>query len=248
MRESPVLVETREQLRIVRLNRPHVKNAIDLEMVEALHEICRQVEEHPSVVVFIGNGNDFAAGADVTELSKRGREEALQGINSRLFERIHRLPLPTIALVDGYALGGGAELSYACDLRIATTRARFGNPEPALGILAAAGAAWRLKELIGESFASQILLAGEVIDAEKAERSGLVLQVVDPSQLEDAGVALAERIIERSSLAVRLTKSAMHAPPVAHPLVDELTQAILFEHPDTAFRMERFLQRQSGVE
>ena len=82
------------------------------------------------------------------------------GINSRLFDRIARLPLPTVAAVDGYALGGGAELAYACDIRLASPAAVFGNPEPGLGILAAAGACWRLGELVGRSVAKQVLLGG----------------------------------------------------------------------------------------
>src|SRR6185312_1397756 len=97
-----------------------------------------------------------------------GRDQALQGINSRLFDRIARLPMPTVAAVDGYALGGGAELAYACDVRLASPAAVFGNPEPGLGILAAAGACWRLAELTGRSVAKQILLGGYQVDAEAA--------------------------------------------------------------------------------
>ncbi|MFC7586545.1 enoyl-CoA hydratase/isomerase family protein [Nonomuraea antimicrobica] len=132
-----------------RLNRPEVRNAIDRELVDALHAACAAVEEEPRIVLLVGEGTTFAAGADIAQLRERGRDDALRGINSKIFDRIHRLPMPTVALLDGYALGGGAELAYACDFRIGTPRTRIGNPETGLGILAAAGAAWRLAELVG---------------------------------------------------------------------------------------------------
>src|SRR3954468_15007564 len=146
-------------------------------MVHELHEVCSSLEERPRLLLLTGDGGTFAAGADIGELRDRGREQALQGINSRLFERIARLPMPTLAAVDGYALGGGAELAYACDLRLASPTAVFGNPEPGLGILAAAGACWRLRELLGASVAKQVLLAGRRLGAEDAVRLGLVTEI-----------------------------------------------------------------------
>src|SRR5258708_39755228 len=106
-------------------------------MVRELHEVCAALEERPRLLLITGDGGTFAAGADIAELRERGRDEALRGINSRLFDRIARLPLPAVAAVDGPALGGGAELAYACDLRLATPAASFRHPEPCLSILAA---------------------------------------------------------------------------------------------------------------
>uniref|UniRef100_UPI0036A581D3 enoyl-CoA hydratase/isomerase family protein n=1 Tax=Actinomadura viridis TaxID=58110 RepID=UPI0036A581D3 len=229
-----------------RLNRPEARNAIDREMVDALHEACAAVEEEPRVVLLTGEGPAFAAGADIAQLRARNRDDALRGINSKIFDRIHRLPMPTIALVDGYALGGGAELAYACDFRIGTPRTRIGNPETGLGILAAAGAAWRLAELVGEPLAKEILLAGRVLTADEAHAVRLLNEVVEPGDLLAAGHRLADRVTAQAPLATRLMKAVFHAPRDAHPLVDDVAQAILFETEDKHARMTAFLERRQG--
>ncbi|MER6508448.1 enoyl-CoA hydratase/isomerase family protein [Nonomuraea sp. NPDC001636] len=238
-----LIVEEGADRVVWRLNRPQVRNAIDRELVAALHEACAAVEDEPRVVLLTGEGTTFAAGADIAQLRDRDRDDALRGINSRIFDRIHRLPMPTIALVDGYALGGGAELAYACDFRIGTPRTRIGNPETDLGILAAAGAAWRLAELVGEPLAKEILLAGRVLTAEEARAVHLLNDVVDPEDLLAAGHRLADRIAARAPLATRLTKAVFHAPRAAHPFVDDLAQAVLFETEEKHARMTAFLDR-----
>ncbi|MGW2157392.1 enoyl-CoA hydratase/isomerase family protein [Nonomuraea sp. NPDC001699] len=238
-----LIVEEGADRVVWRLNRPQVRNAIDRELVAALHEACAAVEEEPRVVLLTGEGTTFAAGADIAQLRDRDRGDALRGINSRIFDRIHRLPMPTVALVDGYALGGGAELAYACDFRIGTPRTRIGNPETDLGILAAAGAAWRLAELVGEPLAKEILLAGRVLTAEEARAVHLLNDVVEPEDLLAAGHRLADRIAARAPLATRLTKAVFHAPRAAHPFVDDLAQAVLFETEEKHARMTAFLDR-----
>ena len=240
---SPLLVERREDRMVIRLNRPEVRNAIDLTMVEALHEVCAELEAHPQVAILTGTGGTFAAGADIGQLRGRRRDDALAGINSKIFSRILDLPMPVIGLIDGYALGGGAELAFACDFRIGTPATKIGNPEPGLGILAAAGAAWRLRELVGEPRAKEILLAGRTLQADEARSIGLLNDVVDPEELEAAGEALADRIASFAPLAVRLTKSAFHAPREAHPLIDNVAQAVLFETDEKFARMDAFLAR-----
>ncbi|GGS91778.1 enoyl-CoA hydratase/isomerase family protein [Nonomuraea spiralis] len=238
-----LIVEEGADRVVWRLNRPQVRNAIDRELVAALHEACAAVEEEPRVVLLTGEGTTFAAGADIAQLRERDRGDALRGINSRIFDRIHRLPMPTVALVDGYALGGGAELAYACDFRIGTPRTRIGNPETDLGIIAAAGAAWRLAELVGEPLAKEILLAGRVMTAEEARAVHLLNDVVEPEDLLAAGHRLADRITARAPLATRLTKAVFHAPRAAHPFVDDLAQAVLFETEEKHARMTAFLDR-----
>lgn len=240
---SPLLVERRDDRMVIRLNRPEVRNAIDLTMVEALHEVCAELEAHPQVAILTGTGGTFAAGADIGQLRERRRDDALAGINSKIFSRILDLPMPVIGLIDGYALGGGAELAFACDFRIGTPATKIGNPEPGLGILAAAGAAWRLRELVGEPRAKEILLAGRTLQADEARSIGLLNDVVDPEELEAAGEALADRIASFAPLAVRLTKSAFHAPREAHPLIDNVAQAVLFETDEKFARMDAFLAR-----
>ncbi|XVV09319.1 enoyl-CoA hydratase/isomerase family protein [Actinoplanes sp. CA-131856] len=224
---------------VVTLRRPEARNAINAAMVGELHEVCASLEERPRLLLLTGDGGTFAAGADIGELRKRGREQALQGINSRLFDRIARLPLPTVAAVDGYALGGGAELAYACDIRLASPSAVFGNPEPGLGILAAAGACWRLRELAGASVAKQVLLAGRRLDADDALRFGLVSEVVPAGDLLKRAHELLDRMARSGQLALRLTK--LVADGGGHPLTDDLAQAILFESAEKAERMDAFL-------
>ena len=228
---------------VVPLARPEVRNAIDHQMVNELHAVCDLLENRPRVLLLAGKGGNFAAGADVSQLRERRRDDALRGINSALFDRIHRLPMPVVGLLDGYALGGGAELAYACDFRIGTPRVRVGNPEPGLGILAAAGATWRLRELLGEPVAKEILLAGRILDAEEALALRLINEIAQPDKLLEVGNGWADRITRQAGLAVRLTKAAFHAPRDAHPYLDDLTQAVLFETDEKQARMTAFLER-----
>ncbi|MEU7855987.1 enoyl-CoA hydratase/isomerase family protein [Nonomuraea sp. NPDC049141] len=238
-----LIIEEAADRVVWRLNRPEVRNAIDRELVSALHQACAAVEEEPRVVLITGEGPAFAAGADIAQLRERNRDDALRGINSKIFDRIHRLPMPTVALVDGYALGGGAELAYACDFRIGTPRTRIGNPETDLGIIAAAGAAWRLAELVGEPLAKEILLAGRILTADEARAVHLLNDVVEADDLLAAGHRLADRITARAPLATRLTKAVFHAPRAAHPFIDDVAQAILFETEEKHTRMTAFLDR-----
>jgi enoyl-CoA hydratase len=238
---------------VVRLHRPEVRNAINQEMVDELHAVCTYLEAHPKVLILAGTPADpeagakgiFASGADIAQLRERRRDDALAGINSTLFERIARLPMPVIAALDGFALGGGAELAYAADFRIGTRQLRMGNPETGLGIMAAAGATWRLKELVGEPVAKEILLAGKVLTGEECLRVGLVTELVEGSALMDAAGALADRIATQDPLAVRITKSVFHAPREAHPVIDTLAQGMLFESEAKFERMQAFLDRRN---
>ena len=242
---STLLVEERADRVVVLLNRPEVRNAIDQQMVDELHAVCAALEKDPKVLIIAGTEGVFASGADIAQLRERRRDDALQGINSTIFVRIAKLPMPVIAALDGYCLGGGAELAYAADFRIGTPEVRIGNPETGLGILAAAGASWRLKELVGEPVAKEILLAGRVLKAEEALAVNLVTELHEPGQLMDAAHRLADRIARQDPLAVRITKSVFHAPAEAHPIIDQLAQGILFESQAKFDRMQNFLNRKS---
>ena len=219
-----------------------MRNAINARMISDLHEVCRMVETVPLPVIITGGGADFAAGADIGELRGRGTEQALMGINRVLFDRIAALPVPVIAAVTGYALGGGAELAYACDVRFADETARFGNPEPGLGILAAAGASYRLSALVGASVAKQVLLAGRTLDAAAAERYGLVMPLTEPGGALAAAHKAVDRIGRPSALALRLSKAVGDAT-AAHPLLDDIAQAVLFDSEDKRARMTAFLEK-----
>lgn len=241
-----LLVEERSDRVVVLLNRPEVRNAIDQQMVDELHTVCTALEQNPKVLIIAGTDGVFASGADIAQLRERRRDDALQGINSTIFVRIAKLPMPVIAALDGYCLGGGAELAYAADFRIGTPAVRIGNPETGLGILAAAGASWRLKELVGEPVAKQILLAGRVLGAEEALAVNLITGIHEPDGLLDAAHQLADGIGRQDPLAVRITKSVFHAPAEAHPLIDQLAQGILFESEAKFERMQKFLDRNAA--
>lgn len=240
------LTEREDRLH-VRLNRPEVRNAIDADMIDELHRVCAYLEAQPKILILSGtevNGKGiFASGADIAQLRERRRDDALRGINSRLFDRLGSLPMPVIAALDGYALGGGAELAWAADFRIGTPNIKIGQPETGLGIVAAAGAMWRLKELAGEPLAKELILAGRTLNAEEALEARLITEIHEPDALLDAAHALADRIARQDPLAVRIAKGVFHMPREAHPYVDELAQAVLFESPAKFDRMQSFLDR-----
>lgn len=244
---SSVAIREVEDRLYVTLDRPEIRNAIDETMAEELHDVCARLERDPKVLILTGASTPergvFASGADIRQLIDRRREQALRGINSTLFTRVARLPMPVIAAIDGYAIGAGAELAYAADFRLASTRAVFGNPETGLGILAAAGATWRLLELVGEPLAKEVLLAGRTLTASEALSVGLVTSVHEPESLIAAADDLADRIGRQDPLAIRLTKRVLASPREAHPAIDEIAQAVLFESEAKTARMTAFLNR-----
>jgi len=239
--DEPVLIERRADRVIATLHRPDKRNAIDLAMVEALHDVCTELEDRPRILILTGAGGVFAAGADIAQLRARRADDARKNINAALFVRIHELPIPVIAALDGYALGGGAELAYAADIRIATPSLRIGNPEVGLGILAAAGATWRLPALVGEALAAEMLYTGRALTADEALAAGLITGIHAADALMDAAHAIADRIGTNDPLAIRHTKTALRAPRAEHPRIDSELQAELFESPEKMRRMTEFL-------
>ncbi len=240
------ITETPNRMHVA-LDRAAVRNAIDEVMVDELHAVCARLERDPRIMILSGtqvNGKGiFASGADIAQLRERRREDALRGVNSQLFDRVAKLPMPVIAALDGYALGGGAELAWAADFRIGTPRVKVGQPETGLGIIAAAGALWRLRELAGEALAKDILLAGRILSAQEALEAHLITEIHEPDELLAAADALADRIAAQDPLAVRVSKRVFAMPREAHPHVDELAQAILFESQAKFDRMQAFLDR-----
>jgi len=238
---EPLRVDRRDDRVIATLDRPAVRNAIDRDLVDRLHALCGELEADPRVLVIAGAGGVFASGADIAQLRERGAADALEGINTRVFARIRALPMPVIAAIDGYALGGGAELAYAADIRIGSPSLKIGSPETGLGIIAAAGATWRLPEIVGEARAAELLLTGRVLDAETALAWGLVSAIHPADELDAAAHALVDRIVANDPLATQYTKRALRA---GHDTGAVLAlQAELFESPEKHRRMTRFLER-----
>ncbi|WJL96885.1 enoyl-CoA hydratase/isomerase family protein [Microbacterium sp. ET2] len=245
MTRSPLRVEHIGDRSVVTLDRPEVRNAIDQATVDALHAVCAELEREPRVLLLAGSGGVFASGADIAELRDRRAADARRAINQAVFTRIRALPMPVIAALHGYALGGGAELAYAADLRIATPALKIGNPETGLGIIAAAGATWRLPAIVGEARAAELLLTGRILDADEALSWGLVSSLHPADDLLAAAHALADRIARNDPLATRRTKQVLQTEPLDQPaLVNEL-QAELFESPEKIRRMTTFLERRT---
>lgn len=240
---EPLRVDRRSDRVVATLDRPEKRNAIDQETIDALHALCAELETDPRTLILTGAGGTFAAGADIAQLRDRGADDARRAINAAAFIRVAELPMPVIAALDGYVLGGGAELAYAADLRIGTPSLRMGNPETGLGIMAAAGATWRLPEIVGAARAADLLLTGRILDADDALAWGLVSAIHPSEKLLDAAHTLADRIALNDPLATRHTKRALRAPRSEHPQIEKDLQAELFESPEKTRRMTDFLDR-----
>ena len=250
--ESPVLLGHDGAVSILTINRPAKRNALNLATVKALSDRLDELLERPELRALILRGagdKAFVAGADIAELRDRGAEESLAGINSSLFRKVEEFPWPVVAAVHGWALGGGMELAMACDIRIASQSAGFGQPELSLGILPAAGGMHRLPALVGMGAAKDLVLTGRLIDAAEALRMGLVSRVVPDDKLMEEALAAARAAAEMAPMALRLAKSVMNSlfrvrPDTAFTM-ETAAQAILFESDEKRARMTKFLERKS---
>jgi enoyl-CoA hydratase len=208
-----LLVEQRERVAIITINRPDKRNALNIKTREegaaALDEL--RADGGVRVVVITGAGDKaFIAGADIGEFAGRTAVTQRDVMTGRsLFTAIDTFPKPVIAMINGYCLGGGCELAMACDLRIASERASFGQPEINLGIIPGGGGTQRLTHLVGEGKAMELILTGEIIDAQVAHAIGLVNMVVPHEELAAKTLEIANRIAEKSPVALRLAKEAV---------------------------------------
>lgn len=214
---------------VVTINRPKALNALNAATILELSTMFDELATNDTVKVVIVTGSgekSFVAGADITEMQNMtGIEGRNWGILAQsTFNKIENLPKPVIAAVNGYALGGGCELSMACDIRIASEKARFGQPEVSLGIPPGFGGTQRLARLVGKGRAKELLFTGEMIDAAEAYRIGLANKVVAPGELLDAAKAMAQTIMSRAPFAVQVCKSAIN-----HGLDVDLQSGMAYE-------------------
>ncbi len=228
----------------VGLDRPQRHNALDEAMVGELDAVLASARRQPCILVLHSTTPGmFVAGADLVELRERGADAALLAINAGLFDRLEAHRWPTIALIDGPALGGGCELALACDFRLGSANAVLAQPELSLGILAGAGANWRLAQLAGLGTARRMLYAGARLTAEQALAAGLLDEVV--ADLPARGRELGSAIATRSWRALELTKLALRSQRAATTAFDLAAEALLFEGVEERARIDEFLERRS---
>ena len=210
-----LIYEKKENIGLLTINRPEKLNAISNELISELKKLLDEIEndEELRVLIITGAGDKaFVAGADIKELVDRDARLGRRVSQERqgIFSRIENLPVPVIAAVNGYALGGGLELALACSIRICSEKAQFGAPEVKLGIIPGDGGTQRLPRLVGLGRAMEMILTGDFIDAQEAYRIGLVNKVLPQEELMDKAMELAKKIASRPPLAVRFAKEAVN--------------------------------------
>jgi enoyl-CoA hydratase len=210
-----VLFETGDGIALITVNRPKVMNALNAQTLADLREAFEAAKSDSSVrvVILTGTGEkSFIAGADINEIKALEDYQAAKAFANRgqgLLNLIERLGKPVIAAVNGFALGGGCEISIACHIRLCSENAKFGQPEVALAVIPGYGGTQRLSRLVGKGMAAQLCLTGEMIDAEEANRIGLVNRVYPQGELLDAARKMAKTIISKGPLAVKYALAAI---------------------------------------
>jgi len=206
--------EVKEGIAYITVSRPEALNALNSKVIEELYEAFAAFDADADAMVAIltGDGRSFVAGADIAEMANfntlEAREFAKRGHRTMNF--IENVSKPVIAAVNGFALGGGCELSMACDIRIASAKAKFGQPEVGLGLIPGFGGTQRLARLVGKGMAKYLIYTAEVIGAEEAGRIGLVEKVVEPDELMPTCEALAKTIMSKAPIAVGVAKHCIN--------------------------------------
>lgn len=210
-----ILFDITDDIAVITVNRPAALNALNASVLREIASAIDFVERSlPGALVFTGQGpKAFVGGADIGAMENLAPGEASEfsGFGQEVFLRIDKLPVPAIAAVNGFALGGGNELAMACDLRVAAKNARFGQPEVGLGITPGFGGTQRLARLIGQGRALDLALTGRIVDAEEAYRIGLADRVVPEGEALSAAIGLAREIAKKSPFALGQTKKAVRA-------------------------------------
>jgi enoyl-CoA hydratase/carnithine racemase len=245
-------LDVADHVALVTVDRPDVRNAIDRQVQDELRTVLDAFRDDDRVgaVVITGAGERaFVAGADIGQLRHYDLHTGLAASMQRLYDHLEAYPKPTIAAVNGYALGGGCELAMACDIRIAAASARFGLPETTLSVLPGAGGTQRLARLIGTGRAIEMILTGRIFTADEALTAGLVTSVVPGEQLIAAARETAGTILAKGPVAVRLAKlvvrAGMDADLGTGLVIEQLAQALLYTTEDKREGADAFLGKRA---
>jgi len=200
-----------EGILTVTITREKAMNALNTRFFEEMDHLLPNLPTEAKLLIITGAGKAFVAGADIAEMADKSQEEGerFSLLGQSIFNKIEHLDIPAIAAVNGYALGGGCELAMACDFRIASTNAVFGQPEVNLGIIPGYGGTQRMARLIGKANAMYLILTAEMITAQEAFRMGLVQKVVEPNQLLETATKTAANILSKGPKAIKLAKKVI---------------------------------------
>ena len=221
------------------VNRPEKLNALNLAVKEAIKSLCTWAQDSEKVRVIVFRGasplpppegkrqkpHAFVAGADVSEFVGKDSVAIRPEFEDNVWEAVWKLRKPTIALIDGYALGGGSELALSCDIRISTKRSMFGTPEINLGLIPGGGGTQRLTWLVGYGKAMEMIMGGEMVDGEEAYRIGMVNHIVEPDDLLSKGMEIANNLASKSPLTIQIAKQSVRTA-----LDNPISDGILLEH------------------
>ena len=214
MEYKKLIIQDNGAVRVIKINNPEALNALNTAILKELDAAFTEVAEDNGIlaVVLTGEGRAFVAGADISEMkSKNAIEGEIFGkLGASVFRKIELLPKPVIAAVNGFALGGGCELAMSCDIRLASTKAKFGQPEVGLGITPGFSGTQRMPRLIGMGKAKELIYTADIIDAAEAYRIGLVNHVYAPEALMEEAMKMAEKIASKAPIAVKNSKEAIN--------------------------------------
>lgn len=207
---NQILMEVKDGIALISINRPEALNALSKDIVDEMDEMIESIKKDKDIHVLILYSKDnFAAGADIKVMATCNPEQARKFVFTETYNKIHDLEIPTIAAIDGYALGGGLELALTCDLRIASKESKMGLPELNLGIIPGAGGTVRLARIIGESKAKEMIYLSKIVNGTEAERIGLVNAVVEKDELYTTALHWAEKLKRKSSISLASAKKSI---------------------------------------
>lgn len=257
MEFNNIIYEKKEAIAKITVNRPKSLNALNKEMVLELGRAFddARTDDKIKVVIITGTGDKaFIAGADIYAMKDYSSSDALlfvRLIKEKVLDAIRSMEKPVIAAVNGYALGGGCEVAMACDLILAVETAKFGQPEISLGLVPGLGGMTYLSRLIGIKKAKELVFTGDFIDAKEAERLGLINRVVPPGKLDDAVNEITSKILDKSSIAIRVAKEAINygveMSQDAALAYENLCFAYLFSTEDAREGIRAFLEKRKPV-